>query len=52
MFTLVAVVGAVPLVLLDQSIEIKDGLLDALVYVVLGCALAVASIHLWRHRRP
>ena len=50
-FTLVVVVGAVPMVLVNQFIG-EGGLLDALGYVVLGGASVVAYIYLWRHRRP
>jgi hypothetical protein len=51
-FSLVAAVGALTLVLLDQALGIQDGLLDALAYTVWGCAFVVGARHLWRHRRP
>lgn len=51
-FTLVAVVGAVALFLVDQSLGVQGGLLDALVYMVVGCAFVTAAGYLWRHRRP
>ena len=50
-FTVVAALGTVPLILLDQLGG--DGEFSgALGYVVLGCAAVVAFAYLWRHRRP
>ena len=51
-FLIVAALGAVPVVLVHQFIDSSDSLLNALTYVVVGCAVAVATMYLWRHRRP
>jgi hypothetical protein len=51
-FTLVAALGGATLVLLDHSLGIEDGALDALAYTVWGCALVAGARYLWRHRRP
>jgi len=50
-FTLVLVLGAALMFLVNQLVG-AGAVLDTLGYAVLGCASVVATVYLWRHRRP
>lgn len=49
LFLVVTALGAVALVVLNKLVELDGDVRDGLVYVVLGCAVALSFRYIYRH---